>query len=178
MRPVPDRLILGGLGQLEPDVEAAEEIRARLEQLVIVLRDPRESADLVIRDAGRAPVLQHIELDRAFFAGRRIGDLDRVEGAHDGGLTHLDGVTVGRGCPGFDHVTGGGAGAVAETVVRVHRPLRHVDGEVERRRWLRQLRAVDVPGEQERPRIGLRRQLAELELRSNCGRHAVPPSQG
>jgi hypothetical protein len=177
VRPVPDRLILGGLGQLEPDVETTEEVRTRLEELVIVLRDAREGADPVVRDSGRAPVLQDVELDGPLLAGRRIDDLHGVEGAQDGSLGHLDSMAVGVRRPGFDHVPGGGTGAVPDAVVRVHRPVPHAGSEVERRRWLRQRGSVDVACEQERARIGLRGELAELVLQSDRGCQAVPPSR-
>src|SRR5581483_2263558 len=99
--PVPGPLPLGRERELEADVEAAEEERGRADEPVVRDRHARERADPVAADAAPAPVLEHVELDRALLAGERVDLLDAVERRDHRALADLNRLAPHRRRPGL-----------------------------------------------------------------------------
>ena len=151
--------------QLHPDVAAFEDIH-RVHDVVVIRRFQRHiRADLVFRDPGLAPVIQHIHLVRAIVvrASHRIVASDRRIRGHDllvGGRGHFL-LCVHR--PFHDQVPRGRAGAVANLIVVHHAPRLYLRGQIETCRRSRQRRR-HVRRQQQSARIMSRHALAQLEF--------------
>jgi len=126
----------------------------------------------VTADAGRAPVAQNLELDCAFLACERVGELHVVERVEHIALRELDRAASAGCAPRFDHVCRCSGRAIADAIVRIHRPFGDAGCLVERVGRCRESGAVDVTGERQGAHVGANRKLPEHLRRDLSGCHA------